>query len=284
MANIAIKRPIINTLADFTSTLVAAAPKEISGSFYIPFSIDSFAAPAITITGCTLTSTQTRINGTAGAFDNVRVGDIVTSTSTGSLTAKTAITVDNCYTAQGLPFVTYPHTVDLVAVGVKAGDAVAGGGIPANTRVDKIDYDNRRIFLTNNCSASGIQTSGNILTFTPPIRVTAVRPSTATTNANQIDIDTSVATNGAASSVVITPGAGEAVAFVLKVTPVANTTGSQFSNTVEYALVPGSSVVGSASGFNNLTYNTLTYLSLPAIRFDLDSYLTDARLPRPASI
>jgi hypothetical protein len=284
MVSIAIKRTILNTLADFTSSLVLGVPKEISGSFYIPFSLDSFSAPNISITGCTLTSTQTRINGTASAFDNVRVGDIVTSTSTGTLTAKTALTVDNCYTAQGLPFVTYPHTVDLATVGVKAGDAVSGGGIAANTKVDKIDYDSRRIYLTENCSATGIQTSGNILTFTPPIRVTAVRPSTATANANQIDIDTSVATSGAASTVVITPGAGEAVAYVLKVTPVDNTTGSQLSSTVEFALVPGTAVVGSTTGYNNLTFTTLTYLSLPAIKFDLDSYLTAARFPRPASV
>lgn len=283
MASISFKRQLQTILSTYNATIVSGVVKETAGKFYLPFSFDTFSAPDITVEGVTVTSGATKLVGPDGAFDDIRVGDEVGAPSTGSLTAKSDITVDECFTFNGLPFVMYPSTVNLATAGVKAGDAVAGGGIPVSTKVDKIDYDNRTIYLTNACTESAIQSGEDILTFTPPIRVTAVRTSEATSNANEVDIDTTVATTGAAADVDFTPGANEAVAMVLRVEPLSNSTGGRLNATVGVAYIDGTLIRGSATGYSNLDFTALNYITLGTMGIDGDDFLVKARVPRPTS-
>jgi hypothetical protein len=277
MSTVTFKRALQTLTSTYTASVIAGIISETAGKIYLPLSFDSFDAPDISIDGCTLTSTQTKISGAAGAFDNVRVGDIVTSTSTGTLTAKSAVTINTCYVAKLLPYIIYPDTADIS--GIKAGDAVTGTGIGADCLVDKIDTVSRIIYLTVANTAAG----ANNITFTPPVRVTAVRPSTALSNANQIDIDTTIATSGAASTIVITPGAGEAIFAVLRVEPLSNSTGGRLNVALSVYYGDGADVKGSTTGYSELTFSTLSYSSLSTFGIDADTFLVDARLPRPTS-
>lgn len=279
MVDVSFKRNLLVTQAEFTAPIAPGFLREIGDSFYLPLAFDVFDAPDISVTGCTLTATQTKIQGTAGAFNSVRVGDIVDSASTGSLTAKATFDI-TVQTFQGLNYIVYPHTFNSTNLGVKVGDGVSGTGIPSNTTVDKIDYAGRRIFLSANATATAASITA---TFAPPVRVTAVRTSTATSNANQIDIDSTVATSGSNSTVVIIPGAVEAIHAVVKLTPVSNTGGGRITYGIGTSVLDGNAVVGDASGLNGLTLENLTYASSGNFGIEADNFLAAARLPRPSA-
>lgn len=273
MANITVKRPLAVTTSEEALVTTPGFLSEASEHVYLPFVFDDFATPNQSITGCTLTNGATKIVGTAGKFDDVRVGDIIVSASTGTLTAKSTVTRD-CSTFTGLKYVVYPSTNNAGNLGVQVGDAVSGTGIPANTVVDRIDHSTRRIFLDKAATAVGAEVT---LTFTPPIRVTAVRKSTATANANEIDIDTTVASTGSNSTVVVKNGANEAVPVVFRITSLGSDINANVTFKVAAAKLDGLGVQGAAAGFNGLTYGSLTYIGVGDVGFNADTFLTNAR-------
>lgn len=278
MVAVSFKRELITTQSTVNVDIIPGYLNETSDAMYLPLLVDDFTAPDLSITGCTLTSAATKIVGTAGKFDDVRIGDIVSAASTGTLTAKA--TVERaCGTFTGLKFVVYPSTNNSTNLGVKVGDAVTGTGIPANTVVDKIDHSTRRIFLDKNVTANGSEVT---LTFAPPVRVTAVRPSTASSNANEIDIDSTVATNGANSTITIKTGGREAAVAILKITPVGSTSNGRVNVNVGFSSIAGAELVGTADG-QPANMNTRGYSSLGSLVIDADAYFLAARVPRPTN-
>jgi hypothetical protein len=284
MAIQSFQRPLVTQASIFDATVTPGfITEDNADKFYLPIMYDNFTIPNLTPVVNTTTG-QARLNAvTAGDFDNVRVGDIVSSLSAGALTAKA--TIDrSCYAVKGQFYVVYPVTFTSSTLGVKVGDAVTGATanvIPANTVVDKIDYATRRIFLSN-----AVGTAGDIidvLTFTPPVRVTAVRPSTATTNANQIDIDSTIATGANGATATIKGGAREAISHVLRIEPVDTTVGSRVAYQISVSILAGTAVVGSASGNSDIDFTTLAYVTVGTYNFDADVFLLAARLPRPVS-
>lgn len=284
MASVSFKRQLQTIIATYNADFDPGLLTESAGKVYLPMVFNDFDAPDITVTGCTLTSGATKIVGTAGAFDEVRVGDIITTTSTGSLTSITDVTVDNCVTIKDQNYVIYPDTLTSTTLDVRAGEYVTGGGIDTTAIVDRINYETRQIFLDELCTATGIQTSTDILTFEKAVVVTAVRKSDATANANEIDINTTVATTGSNSTVTIVPGAREAVAAVIRLNPISNTTGSRLNVEVGVSYLDGTGVKGSKSGFNDIDVTALNYISLGTFGFDADTFLYNARIPKPTSV
>lgn len=279
MATQTIKRALQTVTADFAGIITPGFVTEVADKFYLPIGFDDFVAPNQVITTTNAVSAATKLVNTAvGKFNDVRVGDQVVSLSAGTLTAKADIT-RTCNTFTGLKKVVYASTFTSSTIGVKAGDPVTGTGIPANTVVDRIDYAQRTIYLDKNATADG----SVVLTFSPPVRVTAVRKSTATANANEIDIDSTVATAGTSVSVTIKPGAREAVTAVLRIEPVSNTTGARANYNVSVSVLDGLEVKGSDSGFNGLDFTTLNYINLGSYGFDADAFLVTARIPRPTA-
>lgn len=281
MSNISIIRPLQTTTASFVGDIGAGSVVEIGDANYVPLFFENFNPPDISITNITLTANATTISGTVGKFDNVRPGDIVSTTSVGAFDAKPAVAVNNVYTVSGKNFVIYPETYTSTNLGVQAGDAILGTGIPASTFVERIDHSTRQIFITNACTASGVQTDIEVQ---PPIRVTAVRTSSAGTNANQIDIDSTVSVGGTDATLTITPGASLAVFAVLRFVPIDNTINSIARLDIGVSYISGNSVVGSADGLHGLEFTTLPYSGAGSFQFDADTFLTAARLPRPANV
>lgn len=269
--------PTILTSLDFGSNPV----KVIGNSQYIPIVIE--AAQADILASVIPIATQSKLTAVvAGAFDKVRVGDFLTAIATGSLTAKSNVSITNAYLASGLKEITYDETYNSTNLGVKSGDAItvasAGTGIPVSTIVTKVDYVARKIYVSNALT----ETKLAALSVTPKIRVTAVRKSTAVANPNEIDFDSTVATTGVAGNVTIKGGAVDGVFTVLRITPVDSLTNSKATLSIASATLNGSEVKGSTEGFNGLVYDTLTYSSIGQYQTDLDTYRTLAGVNPPA--
>jgi hypothetical protein len=244
---------------------------------YLPITLDNFSAPDITVTGVAGASAATVLTAAeAGAFDGLRVGDIVTSSSVGSFTAPAPVS-RTCYTVQGQNYLVYAHTFTPSTLNVRAGDAVSGTGIAAGAKVDKIDYSTRRIFLTLANTASDEVS----VTFQGSVRVTAVRKSTATVNPNQVDVSSAVDTALVASSVVFTPGIAEAPLAIFQIAPTGSTNNGTAKLSVGASRPDPLTLEYSADGVFGGDVTTLNYVNLGIFSIDLDSYLTDARVPRP---
>lgn len=285
MATQTFQRQLQQIIAAYAGTVETGYIYEAGNKFYIPFLYTGFSTPDLTPT-VNATATQTRLNAaTPGAFDNIRVGDIVSGLSgAGALTAKATV-VRNCYGAKTTDYVVYPSNLTPATLGVSAGDAVTSATtnvVAANTIVEKIDYATFRIFLSNPIGSAGDVVDA--LTFTPPVRVTAVRKSTATSNANQIDIDTTVATGGSGLTATIKNGAKEAVSHVIRIEPLNSTTNSKVNYSVGVSILNGENVRGSANGLNNVDVEALAYINVGSYSFDADEFLVKARLPRPTTV
>jgi hypothetical protein len=280
MSNIQVALGVANPKVLTTLDLGTNPVKNIGDAEYIPITI-ALAQADITASVIPI-ATESKLRAVvAGAFDNVRVGDFITAVATGSLTAKSNVAVNNVYLASGLKEITYDENYNSTNLGVKSGDAItvasAGTGIPANTIVTKIDYVARKIYIDKALTESKVAS----VSVTPKIRVTAVRKSTATANANEIDFDSTVATTGVAGNVTIKGGAVDGVFTILKVTPVDSLTSAKAVITIDTVSLNGSEVKGSVEGFNGLVYDTLTYNNIGRYETDLDTYRTLAGVAAP---
>jgi hypothetical protein len=279
-SNIQTKVSVANPTVTVTNTLSTNPVQVIGDAQYVPVTID-LAQADITASVIPI-ATQSKLKAeVAGAFDNVRVGDFITAVATGSLTAKSNVSVTNAYLASGLKEITYDETYNSTNLGVKSGDAItvaaAGTGIPSNTIVTKIDYAARKIYVDKALTETKLAT----LSITPKIRVTAVRKSTATANANEVDFDSTVATTGVAGNVTIKGGAIDGVFTVLRLLPLDNEVNSKAALSISTATLDGSQVKGSTEGYNGLAYDTLNYSNIGQYQTDLDSYRTKAGVAAP---
>ncbi|UQS94905.1 hypothetical protein Pam2_25 [Pseudanabaena phage Pam2] len=280
MSNIQIALGVANPKVLTTLDLDINPVKTIGDAEYIPITI-ALAQADITASVIPI-ATQSKLKAeVAGAFDKVRVGDFITAIATGSLTAKNNVAVNNVYLASGLKEITYDENYNSTNLGVKSGDAItvasAGTGIPANTIVTKIDYTKRKIYIDKTLTESKVAS----VSVTPKIRVTAVRKSTATSNPNEIDFDSTVATTGVAGNVTIKGGAVDGVLTVIRVTPVDSLQNAKAVITIDTTALNGSQVKGSTEGFNGLVYDTLTYNNVGRYETDLDTYRTLAGVAAP---
>jgi hypothetical protein len=281
MSNISVKLGVANPKVVTVLNFGSNPAQTIGDSQYFPITIE--AAQADITASVIPVATQSRLNAVvAGAFDKVRVGDFLDSVATGSLTAKAAVTVSDAYLASGLKEISYDETFNSANLGVKSGDvitvAAAGTGIPSNTIVTKIDYANRKIYVDKVLTETKI---ANVTVPAPRIRVTAVRKSTAVTNANQIDFDSTVATTGVAGDVTIAGGAVDAVFTVFRFTPIDSTVDAKATLSISSARLDGTQVVGSTEGFNGLDYTALNYNNNGQYQTDLDTFRTLAGVAAP---
>jgi hypothetical protein len=279
-----VQLPLVTAYSNYAFQYFVGFLTEDSTNEYLPITITQFSIPTFTIPNVPLVLSATTLTGVSGAFDNVRVGDIIQSVSTGAITAKSLVARTGFFLPSGSKFVVYPESYNSSTLGVKAGDAVtvtaSGTGIPVNSVVTRIDHASRTIYINN--AITGASKIAD-LDFTPPTRVTAVRTSTATLNPNQIDFDSAVGTANASSTLTILPGAREAVFAALRLTPVSNSSAGQLNVNVAFATLPGSGVVGSANGLNNIDPTVLSYSTVGTIPVQLSKFLLDARVPAPTT-
>lgn len=277
MATSLLKRALGLTTEDLSITVNYGRVQELGDAFYLPITIDGLSIPDISVTNCSGTTGQAVLTTlTAGGFDKLRVGDVVkTFSGTGDVGSSTS-TIADTMVPQGLNYIVYPHTLNSGTLPCKAGDAVSGTGIASGATIDKIDYASRTIFLTANNTASGSVT----VTITKPARIIEVRKSTEATNPNQVTLDRNLVGAASTETVVFGAGISEAVFAVLKINPLDNTSSSRLSLALGINYPSGLEVKGTNSGLGAVAYNTLGYTGLEGLSVDVDSFLTDARIPR----
>lgn len=282
-SNIQIALGVANPKVLTTLNLSANPVKLIGNAQYIPVTID--IAQADNNVAVIPIATQSSLTAVvAGEFDTVRVGDFLTAIATGSLTAKSNVSVTAAYLASGLKELTFNENFTNLTLGVKSGDSVtvasSGTGIPANATVLKVDYVARKIYIDKVLTESKIAD----LSITPKIRVTAVRKSTALVNPNQVDFDSTVATTGVSGLVTIKGGAVDGVFTVLRLVPVNSATDAKATLSISSATLDGSQVVGSPEGCNGLVYDTLNYSNIGQYQTNLDTYRTKAGVSAPTGV
>lgn len=279
MTNITFKRRKLVDVETYPATILVGNSSLVGDAYYLPITIDNYVSPPIPLTGITGVVTQTKLKANvAGAFDNVRVGDLVTLPTSLVFGALASATVTDLAIADGSSIALYSELYDSVTLPVKAGDGIAATGIPANALVDKIDYARRLIYLTAEATVTNIV----VATAVPKVRVTAVRNSThaVTANANEIDINTTITTGSISGGVTIVPGATEALISTLRITPKGNTDTSVITLEVSGSKNKGADVAGTPNGLGYTNYSGFTYLNLGSIILDADEFLLDARVPR----
>ena len=279
MATAIVKRPLQVTEENTTVNLSYGTVQELGDAYYLPLTVDNVTVPDIVVAdvsganGATILTTTT-----VGGFDTVRVGDEIKSfAGSATFVAATPITLADTYTVEGLKELKYDFAYES-GTGVKAGDVVTGTGIGAGAIVDKIDPASRTIYLTVANTASAVVS----VTFTPPVRVTAVRRSTEATNPNQITVDRAVDVAAVDDTVTIASGVREAVYAVLKLNPKDNTTGSTLNLDLGVNYPNASQIAATANGLGVSAVETLGYTGLQGIGFNVDTFLTNLRVPRTA--
>jgi hypothetical protein len=281
MTTISFQRQKLTTTDTFSVSVGINSPVEVGVNTYIPITIDEFPALDKTIptvqlgTGAASTFIKAL---TPGAFDKVKVGDIIKSTAAGLITPLATTTLTALVTAVGSKIAIFPSSFTSLTLPVKAGDKIASANLPANTVVDKIDYVKKLIYLTNNALTSGSLDA----TVTAPVRVTAVRGSTwpVALDANQIDFDSVNTVTAASTSVTIGSGIREALMGVIKVATVGSTTNGVVSIQVGGYKNAGKDVSASNDGTGSNSYATYNYSSLGSLTLNADEFLLDAGVPR----
>ncbi|MGL5923679.1 hypothetical protein [Chroococcidiopsis sp.] len=280
MATVIIKRPLAVAIQSTAIEVSMGVPTASGSDYYVPMVVNDSAAVPIGSPNAIAVGGQSKLKAsTAGAFDTVRVGDVVSELSTGSLTVKPSVVLQDCYLASGTKIISYPDSPTSRILDIRAGDAVlASADVDADTVVDRIDYAARTIYLSKPLLA-GTPAIKNV-TIKPVVRVTAVRLSTATADANEIDIDTTVATGAAQTAVTIVSGVREAVMGILRIQPLSNTTGSRLTVGVGVATPSGKLLIADVTGGSGLNPATQNYVSIGTFGIDADTWLTDIRVPR----
>lgn len=279
MTTITFERQKLEITDPFVATISVNNPVEVGSNIYIPVTIDNFGIPDKDIPTVALVSADTKLTTTvSGAFDSLKVGDMVSALSAGALTALSSGTITDLVTVAGSNIAIYPSTLTSSTLPAKAGDAISGTNIAANTVIDKIDYAKKLIYLTNNATTTGV--SDATVDYLP--RITAVRGSTwpVVAERNQVDIDTSVSTAAASSTVTFKSGVREALLGAIQISPVGSDTNGTISLQVNSYKNTGSLVTPSNDGTGANNYATFNYSNLGNITLNADEFLVDAGVPR----
>lgn len=239
-------------------------------AYYVPVTIDGFTAPSITLTGISGAASSNKLTSTVpGYFSNVRPGDVITAGVVAA--AGAGSTIPGVASNKGSKMIVYPATMTQATLGMQAGDGVTGTDIPAGTTIDRIDYNNKVIYLTNNATDTSI---GSIVSV-PPLRVLSKNA-----NETELTISENITSALSSASVTIKPGAGEALLGVLRIKPVGSTANGTVSIEVSGYRNRGKDVIATSNGVGTVAPEAYNYVSLGSITLDADEFLQEARVPR----
>jgi len=279
MTTITFERQKLEITDPFVVTIAVNNPVEIGANTYIPVTIDNFGIPDKVIDTVALAAADTKLTTTVnGAFDSLKVGDMVTTLTTGALTAISSDTITDLVTVAGSKIAIYPSTLTSITLPAKAGDAISGTNIAANSKIDKIDYSKKLIYLTEDATTTGVADA----TVAYTARITAVRGSTwpVVAERNQVDINTSVSTPAVSSTVTFKSGVREALLGAIQISPVGSTVNGTVSLQVNSYKNSGNLVTPSNDGTGANNYASFNYSNLGNITLNADEFLVDAGVPR----
>lgn len=270
MSIINFNRQLQETTESYSASISVGNIVSTPTDFYVPITIDNFVSETILVPAVSSTA-GSNILTSAGTepFKNIRVGDRVIGLAATPLPnesfAEVALT-------QGSAVFVYPTTFDSNTLPLKSGDEVSSTSLPAQTKVDRIDYVNKLVYLT----AAATDTAVEALTISYPVRVIAK-------NSTNTEISVSGSPTATTStSLSFAGGATEALVGVVKLSPKATPSSSNVSIIVSAYKNPGEKVEATRSGTVQ-SPQQFNYSNLGNITFNADEFLVDARVPRTSN-
>ena len=261
--------PVTLTIGDLPTV-----GNDTTDSFYIPVVYKDFAPTPFALTGQTVVSGAATFTPSAEDFAKLRVGDIVSAVSAGTVTIPSPATYTRTAKVyNALDFIVLTGSNSLP----QDGDAISGTGIASGAVVTRIDTATRTVYLSAVNTESSLAASNVTITVTPTVRITALNTTTrlVTLNANFAGTGTSVS-----GSLTFTPSAFNPVLYYLEAVHSAATV-DRLNVSVRTYLQTGAL----AYDVNGTAYDASTISSVSAspvgtFFINTDSYLTAARKPR----
>ena len=265
-----------NVPFDFTLSDLPTVGNDTTDSFYLPVVAKNTTPTPFTITGQTLVSAGAVFTPNAGDFAKIRVGDIVSAVSAGTVTIPSPST----YTRTAHVY----HTLNFIVLTgsstlPKDGDGISGTGIASGAVVTRVDVATRTVYLDLANTESSVLASPVTITVTPLVRVTALNTTTrqVTLSANFAGTGTDVA-----GSVTFTPSPFDPVLYFIegRHTRSGNTLTGNYNVYRQTGLL-AFDALGTGTDATDLTSVTAT--ALGSFTIDTDAYFLNARVARTDS-
>lgn len=270
MSVITFERKKLDTTNTYTATVAVGSVASLGNDFYIPVTLDNFVVPDITLTAVSgVNGTAILSNTGVDYFKDLKVGDIV-STGLTTVVSSAVNLADIALTEDSTVFV-YPATFNSMTLPLEAGDSLSSTSLPSGTKVDRIDYVNKLVFMSQPADATQIET----IAISKPVRVLSK-------NANSTEITLSknlsaAVTNG---TVVFKRGATEALLGMIKIAPVGSNSNGNVSIQVSGYKNSGENITYGPNGSGYNAPQNYNYVNLGNLTFDADEFLADAGIPR----
>lgn len=261
--------PVTLTIGDLPTV-----GNDTTDSFYLPVTYRDFAPTPFVLTGQTVVSGAATFTPSVDDFAKLRVGDIVSAVSAGTVNIPAPATYTRTARVyNNLDFIVLTGSNSLP----QDGDVVSGTGIAVGAVVTRVDTATRTVYLSLVSTESSLQASNVTITVTPAVRITSLNTGNrlVTLNGNFAGTGTDVA-----GSLTFTPSPFNPVLYYLEAVHTASTV-DRLNVSVRAYLQTGAL----AYDVNGTAYDASTITSTSAqpvgnFFINTDAYLTAARKPR----
>lgn len=247
---------------------------DTTDSFYLPVTYRNFAPTPFTLTGQTVVSGTATFTPSAQDFAQLRVGDIISAVSAGTVNIPSPSTFTRtAHVYHSLDFIVLTGSSALP----KDGDAISGTGIGAGAVVTRVDTATRTVYLSVANTESSVLATPVTITVTPAVRVTALNTTTreVTLNANFAGTGTDVS-----GSITFTPSSFSAVLYYLEAVHTATTVDRLNVAVRAYPQTGALAFDAAGTGTDGTTITSVNPTPIGSFFINTDNYLTNARKPR----
>lgn len=254
--------------------VLPAVGNDTTDSLYLPVVYRDFTPTSFVLTGQTVVSGAATFTPSTIDFANLRVGDIVSAVSAGTVTIPSPATFTRTAKVyEGLDFIVLTGTSALP----KDGDAISGTGIGSGAIVKRVDTASRTVYLTVVNTESSVVASPVTITVTPAVRITALNTTTrlVTLNANFAGTGTDVA-----GSLTFTPSPFDAVLYYLECVHTATTVDRLNIAVRTYSQTGTLAFDADGTGTDDTTLASVGQQPVGNFFINTDTFLTNARKPR----
>lgn len=254
--------------------VLPAVGNDTTDSLYLPVVYREFTTTPFTITGQTVVSGAATFTPSAEDFARLRVGDIVSAVSAGTVLIPSPATYTRTARVyNNLDFIVLTGTNSLP----KDGDAISGTGIGVGAVVTRVETDTRTVYLSVPSTESSLAASNVTITVTPVVRVASLNSTTrlVTLNANFAGTGTDVS-----GSITFTPSPFAAVLYYLEAVHTATTVDRLNVAVRTYPQTGSLAYDVNGTGTDASLVTSVNAQPVGSFFLNTDAYLTNARKPR----
>ncbi len=247
---------------------------DTTDSLYLPVVYRNFTATPFVLTGQTVVSGAATFTPSVEDFAKLRVGDVVSAVSAGTVTIPSPSTYTRtAHVYHGLDFIVLTGSSTLP----KDGDGISGTGIGSGAVVNRVDTATRTVYLSVASTESSLVGSPITITITPLVRISALNTTTrqVTLSANFAGTGTDVS-----GSLTFTPQAIHSVLYYLEAVHSATTVDRLNIAIRAYIQTGALAYDATGTGTDSTTISSVTAVPVGTFFINTDSYLSNARKPR----